>query len=163
MAMVVGVGEPNLHAMDSEDIFDLNRFLSAQDNMYKAALREIRDGRKQGHWMWFIFPQIAGLGRTEISRLYAIKNREEAVAYLQHPVLGARLREISVALLAVENKSATDIFGTPDDLKLRSSMTLFKSVSTDNDIFLKVLDRFYGGEEDPQTFRILSEMQEDKN
>lgn len=144
--------------MTTDDTFDLDRFVVAQERVYETALREIRNGRKQGHWMWFIFPQIAGLGRTEISRLYAIKSREEAVAYLDHPVLGPRLREISQALLAHDDKSATELLGTPDDLKLRSSMTLFKSVSTDNDVFLGVLDRYYGGEEDPQTFRILSEM-----
>lgn len=144
--------------MTTDDTFDLDRFLSAQEGVYETALREIRDGRKQGHWMWFIFPQITGLGHTEISRTYAIKSREEAVAYLEHPVLGPRIREISEALLAYEDKSATEILGTPDDLKLRSSMTLFKSVSVANDVFLSVLDRYYGGEEDSQTFRILSEM-----
>ncbi len=141
-----------------DDAFDLDRFLRAQENVYETALREVRNGRKQTHWMWFIFPQIAGLGRTDVSQLYAIKSREEAVAYLEHPVLGTRLREISDALLSVEDKSAAEIFGTPDDLKLRSSMTLFKSVSTENEVFLQVLDRYYAGEEDPQTFRILSEM-----
>lgn len=144
--------------MNLDDTFDLDRFVSAQENVYQTALEEIGSGRKQGHWMWFIFPQITGLGSTEISRLYAIKSREEAVAYLEHPVLGPRIREISEVLLTQDDKSATEILGTPDDLKLRSSMTLFKSVSTDNDVFLNVLDRYYGGEEDPQTFRILSEM-----
>ena len=144
--------------MNTDDTFDLDRFVSAQENVYQTALEEIGSGRKQGHWMWFIFPQITGLGSTEISRLYAIKSREEAVAYLEHPVLGPRIREISEVLLTQDDKSATEILGTPDDLKLRSSMTLFKSVSTDNDVFLNVLDRYYGGEEDPQTFRILSEM-----
>ena len=144
--------------MNLDDTFDLDRFVSAQENVYQTALEEIGNGRKQGHWMWFIFPQITGLGSTEISRLYAIKSREEAVAYLEHPVLGPRIREISEVLLTQDDKSATEILGTPDDLKLRSSMTLFKSVSTDNDVFLNVLDRYYGGEEDPQTFRILSEM-----
>ena len=144
--------------MNLDDTFDLDRFVSAQENVYQTALEEIGSGRKQGHWMWFIFPQISGLGSTEVSRLYAIKSREEAVAYLEHPVLGPRIREISEVLLTQDDKSATEILGTPDDLKLRSSMTLFKSVSTDNDVFLNVLDRYYGGEEDPQTFRILSEM-----
>lgn len=144
--------------MNTTDTFDLSRFVTTQEGVYETALREIRDGRKQGHWMWFIFPQIAGLGRTDISRTYAIKSREEAVAYLEHPILGPRLREITEALLAHDDKSATEILGTPDDLKLRSSMTLFKSVSTANDIFLSVLDRYYGGEEDPQTFGILSEI-----
>lgn len=144
--------------MNHADPFDLNRFLSAQEKVYPTALQEIRSGRKQGHWMWFIFPQIAGLGRTEVSRLYAIKSRDEAVAYLDHPVLGKRLREISEALLSLAGSSATEIFGSPDDLKLRSCMTLFKSVTTDNEVFLNVLGRYYGGEEDPQTFRIISEL-----
>ncbi len=141
-----------------DDPYDLNRFVAAQENAYETALREIRNGRKQTHWMWFIFPQIVGLGRTGVSKTYAIKSREEAVAYLNHPTLGARLREASQALLTVEDQSATDIFGTPDDLKLRSSMTLFKSVSVDNQVFLDVLERYYEGLEDPETFRILSEM-----
>ncbi len=140
------------------DPHDLNRFVVAQENEYKMALREIRNGRKQTHWMWFVFPQIVGLGQTETSKTYAIKSREEAIAYLEHPTLGDRLQEISKALLSVKDKSAKEIFGTPDDLKLRSSMTLFKSVTTDNDTFLRVLDKYYGGEEDPQTFRILSGM-----
>ncbi len=140
------------------DPYDLNRFLTAQKSTYETALSEIRNGRKQSHWMWFIFPQIVGLGRTETSQTYAIKSREEAIAYLDHPTLGERLREASEALLSLKNKSATEVFGTPDDLKLRSRMTLFKSVSTDNEVFLQVLDRFYGGEEDPQTVRILSKM-----
>lgn len=140
------------------DPYDLNRFLVAQENEYEIALREIRNGRKQSHWMWFIFPQIVGLGRTETSKTYAIKSREEAVAYLEHPTLGGRLREASEAVLSIQDKSAAEIFGTPDDLKLRSSMTLFKSVSTENDVFLQVLDQYYQGEEDPQTFRILSRM-----
>ena len=140
------------------DPHDLNRFLTAQENTYETALREIRNGRKQSHWMWFIFPQIIGLGRTEISRTYAIKSREEAVAHLTHPVLGDRLREAAEAALSVKGKSATEIFGTPDDLKLKSSMTLFKSVSADNEVFARVLDQYYEGEEDPQTVRILSGM-----
>ena len=112
--------------MNLDDTFDLDRFVSAQENVYQTALEEIGSGRKQGHWMWFIFPQITGLGSTEISRLYAIKSREEAVAYLEHPVLGPRIREISEVLLTQDDKSATELLGTPDDLKLRSSMTLFK-------------------------------------
>ena len=139
----------------SNDTFDLDRFISAQENVYETALGEIRNGRKQGHWMWFVFPQIVGLGRTEVSQLYSIKSRAEAVAYLEHAVLGARLREISEALLSVEDKSAIDIFGVPDNMKLRSSMTLFKSISTDNEVFLNVLDRYCAGQEDSQTFRIL--------
>lgn len=140
------------------DPYDLNRFVVAQEKEYDAALQEVRNGRKQTHWMWFVFPQIVGLGKTETSKTYAIRTREEAIAYLEHPTLGDRLHEISKALLSVKERSAKDIFGTPDDLKLRSSMTLFKSVTTDNETFLRVLDKYYGGEEDPQTFRILSEM-----
>ncbi len=140
------------------DPHDLSRFVVAQKNKYEMALQEIRNGRKQSHWMWFVFPQIVGLGRTETSKTYAIKSREEAIAYLEYPTLNDRLREISETLLSVQGKSANEIFGTPDDLKLHSSMTLFKSVTTDNEIFLQVLNKYYSGEEDPQTVRILSAM-----
>ncbi|WP_247232179.1 DUF1810 domain-containing protein [Telluribacter sp. SYSU D00476] len=140
------------------DTYDLNRFLEAQENVYHDALREIRNGRKQSHWMWFIFPQILGLGQTETSRYYAIKSSGEAAAYLSHPVLGSRLREISEALLSVRNKSALDIMGTPDDLKLRSSMTLFGQVSNDNRVFEQVLDCYFNGEKDGRTIQILREM-----
>lgn len=143
------------------DTYDLDRFLKAQEGVYADALREIRNGRKQSHWMWFIFPQIAGLGQTETSQYYAIKSPDEAVAYLSHPVLGNRLREIAEALLSVRNKSARDILGTPDDLKLRSSMTLFGQVSNDNRVFEQVLDCYFNGEKDGRTIQLLREMGEE--
>jgi uncharacterized protein (DUF1810 family) len=141
-----------------DDVFNLNRFLNAQQSVYESALREIKGGCKQSHWMWFIFPQVMGLGHTEISRFYSIRSPQEAAAYLAHPLLGKRLMEISAALLALPGRTATEVFGTPDDLKLRSSMTLFREVS-DEPIFQKVLDRYYGGEQDPKTRQILESMQ----
>src|ERR1700709_704106 len=107
---------------------DLSRFLTAQEKDYATALAEIKNGRKRSHWMWYIFPQIAGLGFSETSRFYALKDQAEAEAYLQHPVLGSRLIEISKALLEIEDNHATRIFGNPDDLKLKSSMTLFSAL-----------------------------------
>jgi len=117
------------------DRFDLNRFVEAQEEIYPRALAEIKLSRKRSHWMWFIFPQIDGLGHSSTARLYAIKSKEEAKAYLDHPVLGKRLIECSEALLKIKGKSAEEIFGYPDDLKLRSSMTLFASVSEPDPIF----------------------------
>jgi uncharacterized protein (DUF1810 family) len=141
-----------------EDTFNLNRFLSAQQGVYESALQEIKGGRKQSHWMWFIFPQITGLGHTEISRFYSIRSPQEAADYLAHPLLGKRLMEIAEALLALSGRTATEIFGTPDDLKLKSSMTLFHEVS-DEPIFQRVIDRYYGGEQDQKTRQILASMQ----
>ncbi|GAB3171473.1 DUF1810 domain-containing protein [Telluribacter humicola] len=141
------------------DTYDLDRFLEAQEQVYSDALREIRNGRKQSHWMWFIFPQVLGLGQTETSRYYAIKSREEAAAYLSHPTLGSRLLEVSEALLSVRNKSAREIMGTPDDLKLKSCMTLFGQVS-DNQVFGQVLDHYFNGEKDTRTIQILGELGE---
>ena len=109
----------------ADDPFDLGRFIGAQDSVYERVLAELRDGRKRTHWMWFVFPQIDGLGHTSTARHYAIKSLAEARAYLDHPVLGKRLRECAEVLLAVEGRSASAIFGYPDDLKLCSSMTLF--------------------------------------
>ena len=131
----------------------LERFLDAQRPTYPAALAELRAGRKTGHWIWFIFPQIAGLGRSETSRFYAITSLEEARAYVAHPVLGARLRQCATALLAIENRSATatDILGATDALKLRSSMTLFHRAASGDPLFREVLDRFFNGIADPAT------------
>jgi uncharacterized protein (DUF1810 family) len=130
---------------------DLDRFVSAQASTYAAALAELRGGTKTGHWMWFIFPQIAGLGRSELSRVYALASLDEAQAYLDHPVLGARLRESAAALLALEGRSATDIFGGIDAVKLRSSMTLFHRAAPDEQLFKTVLDRYFDGVPDPAT------------
>jgi uncharacterized protein (DUF1810 family) len=134
---------------------DLTRFVEAQRGSYAPALAEIRAGRKRTHWMWYIFPQIAGLGFSAMSRRYAIQDRAEAEAYLSHPLLGARLRECVEALLAIEGCSAHDIFGAPDDLKLRSCATLFASVSPDGSFFHRLLDAYFQGEPDRETLRRL--------
>ncbi|WP_242919609.1 DUF1810 domain-containing protein [Pontibacter liquoris] len=139
------------------DTYNLHRFLDAQENAYQAALTEIKNGRKTSHWMWFIFPQVAGLGFSETSKFYAIKSRAEAVAYLNHPVLGKRLFEITEALLTLKGKSASQIFGSPDDMKLKSSMTLFNAVSTGNPVFQKVLDKYFNGEPDQKTLQLLAQ------
>lgn len=129
---------------------DLSRFLEAQDNgVYEKALKELQGGRKESHWMWFIFPQIRGLGRSPMAQRYAIGGLEEARAYLRHPILGVRLRECCEALLAVEGKSAFEILGDPDDMKLRSSMSLFAAAEDANEtLFGRVLDRFFAGNDD---------------
>jgi uncharacterized protein (DUF1810 family) len=133
----------------------LDRFLEAQENTYAHALAEIKNGRKTSHWMWFIFPQIAGLGLSETSRYYAIKDTEEATAYLEHPVLGKRLIEISSALLSHNNKSAHDIFGSPDDMKLLSSMTLFSELENAPSIFSQVIEKYFDSHKDLRTLEIL--------
>ena len=123
----------------------------AQDPIFKRVLSELQVGTKMGHWMWFIFPQIRGLGRSPTSIEYAISSRDEAQAYLQHPVLGPRLRECTQLVLNVNGRSATDIFGTPDDIKFRSSMTLFAQVSRDDDIFHRALQKYFAGVPDRLT------------
>jgi uncharacterized protein (DUF1810 family) len=134
---------------------DLERFVGAQADVYDDALAELRAGSKRSHWMWFVFPQIAGLGRTATAQRYAVADLAEARAYLAHPVLGPRLVECAEALLKVPGRSATQILGTPDDLKLRSSMTLFARAADDPAVFRAVLDRYYGGEDDPATLQRL--------
>ena len=139
------------------ETFDLERFVSAQASTYDRALAEIRAGLKQSHWMWFVFPQYAGLGFSSTAAHYAIRSRAEAEAYLQHPVLGARLRECAEAACALKGRSARDVFGYPDDLKLRSSATLFASVSPPESVFHRVLDAFFDGEGDERTLGLLYE------
>jgi uncharacterized protein (DUF1810 family) len=141
--------------VDSRDTFDLDRFVSAQEDVYESALAEIRAGRKRTHWMWFVFPQLLGLGSSPISRQFAIRSAAEARAYLAHPVLGPRLLECCEALLRVNGGSANDIFGPPDDLKLRSCATLFASVSEPGSVFERVLARFFGGAHDERTEALL--------
>jgi uncharacterized protein (DUF1810 family) len=136
---------------------NLQRFITAQQNDYPAALAEIKQGRKRSHWMWYIFPQIAGLGFSETSKYYALKNIDEAQAYLNHPILGSRLIEICTQLLNLSTHSATQIFGTPDDMKLRSCVTLFNALSDTCPVFQQVLDRFFNGEGDNKTLRIISD------
>jgi uncharacterized protein (DUF1810 family) len=140
-----------------DDPFDLARFLQAQEDDYGPALSEIRSGRKRTHWMWYIFPQYDGLGFSPTSRRYAIKSLAEAKAYLSHPVLGARLVECSEAALAVQGRSAFEVFGSPDDMKLRSCATLFARVSPTGSVFARLLDKYFQGQPDEQTLRLLGE------
>ena len=128
------------------DIYNLERFIKAQEHSYQIALKEIENGKKCSHWMWFIFPQIDGLGLSSISKDYSIKNSQEAKDYLNHNILGKRLIEITTVLMKLENSSARSIFGYPDDFKLKSSMTLFKIVSPDNKIFSDVLVKYFNDE-----------------
>jgi uncharacterized protein (DUF1810 family) len=137
------------------DSYDLGRFVRAQQDDYEQALAEIRSGRKQSHWMWYIFPQVEGLGISSTSRLYAIKSLAEAAAYLAHPVLGPRLRACAEAALQVDGLSAFEIFGSPDDMKLRSSATLFASVSPEGSVFHRILEKFFDGERDGRTLSLL--------
>jgi len=136
---------------------DLDRFIAAQEGAYEGALAELRAGRKTGHWIWFVFPQVAGLGRSEMSRHYAIASLDEARGYLAHPVLGSRLRECAAALLATTGRSAEEVLGSIDAVKVRSSMTLFLRAAPEEPVFRDVLDRFYGGRGDDATDAILAE------
>ena len=133
----------------------LDRFLDAQRGDYAAALAEVRRGRKNSHWMWYIFPQIAGLGQSSTARYYSIRDLEEAREYYAHPVLGQRLREISGALLELRGSDPVAVFGGIDSMKLKSSMTLFAVAAPDDPLFQQVLDKYYGGEQDTLTLRIL--------
>jgi uncharacterized protein (DUF1810 family) len=139
------------------DEFGLERFVAAQDAAYEGALGELRAGRKTGHWIWFVFPQIAGLGWSEMSRVYAIGSLGEARAYLAHPVLGPRLRECAAALLATLGRSAEEMLGSIDAVKVRSSMTLFLRADPHEPLFQSVLDRFYDGRPDAATDAILGQ------
>lgn len=141
------------------DRYDLQRFVDAQKTHYPAALKEVRAGHKRSHWMWYIFPQIKGLGFSETSLFYAISGILEAEAYLNHPVLGSRLKEISSVLLQLKSSDPQEIFGSPDDAKLKSSMTLFSSLENSDPVFEQVLDKFFKGQKDQQTIRILHDQQ----
>jgi len=134
---------------------DLTRFIEAQTDIYGQALAELRQGRKQSHWMWFVFPQIAGLGRSPTARLYAIASADEARAFLAHPLLGERLRECTAAILGQRERGAEAIFGPVDAMKLRSSMTLFEAVAEDPKPFVAALSAFHGGERDAATLRLI--------
>lgn len=142
-------------AASPSDPHELQRFVNAQRDTYAEALAELRIGRKRGHWMWFVFPQVAGLSHSTIGARYAITSREEAVAYLAHPVLGPRLRACAETVLGVTGKTAHDIFSYPDDLKLRSSMTLFARLAEPDGPFRRVLEHYFEGEEDPATVAVL--------
>lgn len=137
------------------DPYNLDRYIEAQRGLFEQACSELRRGRKVGHWMWFVFPQIAGLGASAMSQRYAIQSLDEARAYLAHPVLGPRLREICGIVLGVQDRGVEEIFGYPDDMKLRSSMTLFARAAADDGMFVEVLRKYFGGMEDDTTLRIL--------
>lgn len=142
---------------DSTDPHDLQRFVDAQDPVIDQVKDELRSGRKRTHWIWFVFPQVAGLGRSEMAQRYAISSREEAEAYLDHSVLGPRLRECTGLVNAVDGGSANDIFESPDDLKFRSSMTLFAEVADDPTPFSMALERYYDNDRDQKTLEFLEE------
>lgn len=137
------------------DPYNLDRFLYAQEGVHEDALAEIHRGRKRTHWMWFVFPQLDGLAKSATSRVYAIKSLDEARAYLAHSVLGSRLRDCAVAVLAQQGRTPTEIFGYPDDMKLRSCMTLFECVCASGSVFSQVLDAKYHGQRDIETLRLL--------
>ncbi len=137
---------------------NLSRFLQAQEKDYKVALSEIKSGKKISHWMWYIFPQIQGLGFSDTSKYYALKNIQEAINYLNHPTLGIRLKEITNELLKLEQTDANSIFGNPDDLKLKSCMTLFDQIDdSDTNLFKNVLIKFFNGSFDNKTLRLLKQ------
>jgi uncharacterized protein (DUF1810 family) len=138
-----------------DDPHDLGRFVQAQEKNYAQVLTELHSGRKQSHWMWYIFPQFDGLGHSSMSQRYSIKGVAEAEAYLRHPTLGPRLVECCTAALQIEGRSAHEIFGSPDDLKLRSCATLFATVSPAGSAFDRLLDKYFNGSRDDKTLRLL--------
>ena len=141
------------------DVFNLQRFIEAQDPDYGSVLRELRAGHKRSHWMWYIFPQIHGLGGSPMAQKYAISSQDEAKAYWEHPVLGSRLRECTQLAMNVEGRTVEQIFPYPDNLKFRSCMTLFERSATDPGIFQAALLKYFGGEPDPLTLKILKRQQ----
>jgi uncharacterized protein (DUF1810 family) len=146
-------GENNHHIMN--DPFDLQRFVNAQNPVYEQVCAELRAGKKETHWMWFIFPQLRGLGHSAMATTFGIVSRQEAQAYLDHAVLGPRLQECTWLVNLVKDHPIRQILGTPDDLKFRSSMTLFASIPVDSQIFNEALDKYFGGEHDPLTIERL--------
>ncbi len=138
-----------------DDPFKLQRFVDAQNAVFDCVLAELRSGRKRSHWMWFVFPQIAGLGNSEMNRRFAISSRDEADAYLKHSILGARLRDCTGLVNILEGSTAHQIFGSPDDVKFCSSMTLFSKVAADNAIFIEALRKYFDGKSDDRTLRKL--------
>ncbi len=139
----------------TNDPHNLNRFVEAQHDSYERAVSEISSGRKRSHWMWYIFPQLDGLGFSSTSKLYAIKNLDEARAYLEHPVLGPRLLACAQAVVRIDGRTASQIFGSPDDMKLKSCATLFACASPEGSVFHQLLARYYGGRVDSKTLRLL--------
>jgi uncharacterized protein (DUF1810 family) len=138
-----------------DDRFQLQRFVDAQQHVYEAVLKELRAGRKRSHWMWFIFPQISGLGRSATAQTFALSSLAEAAAYMAHPTLGPRLRECSVLVAGIEERSVDEIFDYPDDLKFHSSMTLFSQAAPQEPIFAACLQKYFGGQPDPRTMARL--------
>ncbi|HJR68425.1 MAG TPA: DUF1810 domain-containing protein [Gammaproteobacteria bacterium] len=145
--------------MSADDPYDLDRFVVAQRTSYERALGEIKAGRKHSHWMWYVFPQLAGLGFSATSKRYAIKSLDEARAYLAHPILGPRLAQCASAALAVEGRTAWEIFDSPDDVKLRSCATLFAAVAGRDSVFQRLLDKYFDGAPDSETLRLLEPKQ----
>lgn len=145
-----------MDALPHDDPFNLQRFVDAQNPVYERVCSELRSGRKQSHWMWFMFPQITGLGHSHQAKKFAISSRAEAQAYLQHPVLGPRLRACSQLVTLIEGKTIQQIFGSPDDLKFRSSMTLFTCVAVDHQVFDAALNKYFNGERDRLTLDRLA-------
>jgi uncharacterized protein (DUF1810 family) len=141
------------------DEFNLNRFVSAQEPVYDAVLRELEAGEKTSHWMWFIFPQLRGLGRSSTASFYGIASEAEASAYWRHPLLGKRLADCCSAILRIERKTALEVFGSPDDMKLRSSMTLFERAVPGEPVFAQVLKRYFNGHRDARTLELLGGLQ----
>ena len=148
--------------LDPNDPHDLNRFVQAQKGDYERALSEVKSGRKRSHWMWYIFPQFDGLGFSPTSKRYAIKSSAEAEAYLKHPILGSRLTKCIEAALSVEGRTAHEIFGSPDDMKLQSCATLFAYVSPAGSVFEQLLDKYFQGKRDTKTLRLLGAAPEDE-
>jgi uncharacterized protein (DUF1810 family) len=145
---------------NTKDKYNLSRFLQAQEEDYERALSEIRRGQKRTHWMWYIFPQLDGLAFSSTAKHYAIKDMGEAQAYLEHPVLGPRLRECAEAAVQAQGSSAKEIFGSPDDLKLRSCATLFARISAPGSVFERLLGKYYDGQRDPKTLELLNRIPE---
>jgi uncharacterized protein (DUF1810 family) len=141
--------------MADKDPYSLSRFINAQETIFEVVLAELRSGQKRSHWMWFIFPQFEGLGHSETSRFYSIKSEVEARAYLNHPALGARLLQCVQIVLAIDGKTASEIFGFPDDLKFKSSMTLFACVAEAGSVFARALDKYFDGKWDKRTEDLL--------
>jgi uncharacterized protein (DUF1810 family) len=142
--------------MTINNAFDLTRFTKAQADSYATALAELKSGQKRSHWMWYIFPQLDGLGHSETAKYYAIKNMAEAQQYLNHPVLGKRLLECAEAVLSVQERTILDIMGFPDNLKLNSSMTLFAHIAHANPVFTAVIDKYFAGKQDDKTLQLLA-------
>ncbi|HEY9825559.1 MAG TPA: DUF1810 domain-containing protein [Stenomitos sp.] len=155
----MSLGQSKIEALDP---FKLHRFVQAQEPIYQTVLAELRQGQKRTHWMWFIFPQIAGLGYSSMAKYYAIQNRAEAQGYFSHHILGPRLIECSETVLKISGRSALDIFGQPDQQKLRSSMTLFAALTPTDSVFTQVLDQYFEGERDTNTLKRLDLIAQDK-